>query len=178
MSKRFIILAVAVVSITIAIGFFAMQPAQVPDTETSNKSTTGAGAAVGSKLSEFTLAALDGKTVRVAPAGSVIVLNFWATWCPPCRQEMPELNAFARKYNSKAVLLAVNIQESAGKVDEFMRQNEYTMNVLLDKDGEVARNFRISAIPTTLVVDKNGFIKYRKSGPVTAAELEGVLNGL
>jgi predicted transcriptional regulator len=59
-----------------------------------------------------------------------------------------------------------------------MNQNKYTMNVLLDTNGEVAKTFHINAIPTTLVVDQQGTIKYRKSGPVTVAELEGVLNGL
>lgn len=177
MHKRLIILAVAVIAMIVAIGFVAMQPENLPGAEPS-KPPVETGVTVGKTLPGFTLAALDGKQVKVASSGQFIVLNFWATWCPPCRQEMPELDKFAQKYSGKVLFYAVNIQESAEKAAEFMTQNKYTMNVLLDKDGEVAKTFRINAIPTTLVVDKQGVIKYRKSGPVTLAELEGVLNGL
>lgn len=177
MPKRLIILAVAVIAMTMAIGFVAMQPDSLPGTET-NKPSGDTGVTGGKKLPGFTLAALDGKPTKVAPDGQLIVLNFWATWCPPCRQEMPELDKFAQKYSGKVIFHAVNLQESADIVAEFMNKNRYTMNVLLDKDGEVAKTFRINSIPTTLVVDKQGVIKYRKSGPVTVAELEGVLNGL
>ncbi|HWR41529.1 TlpA disulfide reductase family protein [Sporomusa sp.] len=177
MPRRLIILAVTVIAMTIAIGFVAMQPDSLPGIE-NNKPSADTGVTVGKTLSGFSLIALDGKTTKVTPSGQIIVLNFWATWCPPCREEMPELNKFAQKHGDKVSFYTVNIQESAEKVAEFITQNKYTMNVLLDKDGEVAKTFRINAIPTTLVVDKQGIIKYRKSGPVTAAELEGVLNGL
>ncbi|SMC82442.1 TlpA family protein disulfide reductase [Sporomusa malonica] len=177
MPKRLIILAVAVIAMTMAIGFVAMQPDSLPGAET-NKPSADTGVTSGKTLPGFSLTALDGKSTKVAPAGQIIVLNFWATWCPPCRQEMPELDKFAQKYSGKVIFYAVNIQESADKVAEYMTQSRYTMNVLLDKDGEVAKTFRINSIPTTLVVDKQGIIKYRKSGPVTVAELEGVLNGL
>jgi len=177
MQKRLIILAIAVVAITVAIGFVAMQPDSLTGSDTAQQSVE-TGVIVGKKLPAFTLDALDGKPAAITAGGGVIILNFWATWCPPCRQEMPDLDVFARKHGGKVAFYAVNIQESAGQVTEFMTQNKYTMNVLLDKDGAVANTFRINAIPTTLVVDKQGVIKYRKSGPVTMAELEGVLNGL
>ncbi|HWR06954.1 TlpA disulfide reductase family protein [Sporomusa sp.] len=177
MPKRFIILAVTVITMTIAIGFVAMQPANLPKTET-NKPSADSGVTVGKMLPGFTLSALDGKPTKVTPAGQIIVLNFWETWCPPCREEMPELAKFAQKYGSNVSFYLINIQESNTKVAEFLTQNKYTMNVLLDTNGEVAKTFHINAIPTTLVVDQQGTIKYRKSGPVTVAELEGVLNGL
>ncbi|MDF2568516.1 MAG: resA [Sporomusa sp.] len=177
MPKRLIILAVAVISMTIAIGFVAMQPDSLPGAEL-NKPSADTGVTSGKTLPGFTLVALDGKSTNIVPSGQIIVLNFWATWCPPCRQEMPELDKFSQLHGGNVMFYAVNIQEPVDKVSEFMTQNKYTMNVLLDKDGEVAKTFRINAIPTTLVVDRQGIIKYRKSGPVTVAELEGVLNGL
>ena len=177
MPKRFIILAVAVISMTIAMGFVAMQPDSLSGTE-SQKPSVETGVTVGKILPEFTLAALDGKQVKVASSGQMLVLNFWATWCPPCREEMPELDKFAQKYQGKVVFYAVNIQDPVETVSRFLAQNKYSMSVLSDKDGEVANVFRINAFPTTIVVDKQGIIKYRKSGPVTLAELEGVLNGL
>ncbi|CVK17852.1 TlpA family protein disulfide reductase [Sporomusa sphaeroides] len=177
MPKRLIILAVAVICMTVAMGFVAMQPDSFSGAE-PQKPPAETGVTVGNALPEFTLPALDGRQVTVAPAGQILVLNFWATWCPPCRQEMPELDKFAEQYSGKVEFHAVNIQEPGDKVAAFMAQNKYTMSVLSDTEGEVAKLFRINAIPTTLVVDKQGIIKYRKSGPVTLAELEGVLNGL
>jgi cytochrome c biogenesis protein CcmG/thiol:disulfide interchange protein DsbE len=177
MTKRFIMSAIAVIVILAAIGFMAMQPDRISEKEPGMQPAE-AGVTAGKILTGFTLGGLDGKMVTVAPAGRIIVLNFWATWCPPCREEMPELEKFSQKYNGKVLFYAVNIQESSEKVAAFLTQNQYTLPVLLDKDGEVARSFRINAIPTSIVVDKHGVIKYRKSGPVTLAELEGVLNGL
>lgn len=177
MPKRFIILAVAVISMIIAMGFVAMQPDSLAEVE-PQKPPAETGVTVGKMLPEFTLTAVDGQQVHVASVEKILVLNFWATWCPPCREEMPELDKFAQKYHDKVVFHAINIQEPVETVSKFMNQNKYTMSVLIDKNGEVAKVFQINAIPTTLVVDKQGVIKYRKSGPVTLAELEGVLNGL
>lgn len=125
----------------------------------------------------FTLNDLAGAAVTAPQAGKVTVLNFWATWCPPCREEMPELQKFVRA-NGAVAFYAVNIQEPAAKVQGFLDQHGYTMPVLLDSGGSVAQTYRVSAIPTTLVIGKDGIVKYRKTGPVTATELEGVIRGL
>lgn len=202
MPRRFIVLAIAMIAVTVAIGFIAMQPDNFTGTDAGKSAvSTGVtpekanneqqsngfaaakpaidtGVTVGKRLPEFALATLAGNETKVTLDGQIIVLNFWATWCPPCRQEMPELEKFARQYSGKVMFYAINIQEPSDTVTEFLTQNQYTMKVLSDKDGEVAKNFRINSIPTTLVVDKQGIIKYRKSGPVTVTELEGVLNGL
>ena len=178
MPKRLIVLAITVIAMAAAIGFIAMRPDQMPAEENSRKPVAEAGVTVGKTLPGFSLAGLDGKQVKVAPGGAVIVLNFWATWCPPCREEMPELEKFFRKYTGKVQFYAINIQEPTDKITEFMSKNQYTLTTLTDKDGEVAKNFRINAIPTSIVVDQQGVIKFRKSGPVTLAELEGVLHGL
>lgn len=178
MPKRFIVLAIAIIAMTVAIGFIAMQPENFLGTQ-PDKPAVDSGVTVGKRLPEFTLSTLDGKMTKVSPAAQqVTILNFWATWCPPCRQEMPELEKFAQQYSGKVSFYAINIQEPAATVNEFLTHNKYTMNVLSDKTGEVSKNFRINSIPTTLVIDKQGIIKYRKSGPVTVAELEGVLHGL
>lgn len=169
-------LAVAVMAMMVAMGFVALQPENLTGADSSSQPETGVTA--GKRLPEFTLAALDGKTTKVTPAGQIIVLNFWATWCPPCREEMPELDSFAKKYDGKVTFYAINVEESVDKISAFLAQNKYSMPVLPDLKGEVAKTFRINSIPTTLVIDKQGIIKYRKSGPVTAAELEGVLHGL
>ena len=91
---------------------------------------------------------------------------------------MPELNEFVLQYSDKVTFYAINLSEESKVVNDFMYTNRYSIPVLLDSDGEVGKLFRIQYIPTTIIVDRNGIIKYRKSGPVTKTELEDVVNQL
>lgn len=136
------------------------------------------GVTVDSQLPVFTLAGLDGQQVTVGRSGSITVINFWATWCPPCREEMPGLNAFFLKHRQEIRFYAVNIQEPAAKVHEFIQQHQYGFPVLLDQEAAVSRIFLINAIPTTLVADQHGIIRYRKAGSITRQELEAVIGKL
>jgi len=136
------------------------------------------GVRVGQVLPEFTLTSLEGQQVTVKPSGKITVINFWATWCPPCQEEMPELNSFSQGNQQKVDFYAINLQESQEKVREFMDINNYAMPVLLDENGAVGKKFQIKTIPTTLIVNKHGVIKYRKSGTMTRNELEGIINSL
>jgi len=182
MSKRAsIVLLVLVVLLTGLGTWYIMSPSPQPAANKSNPviPNVETGAVVGKALPSITLSDLAGKSVQVNGKGKITVVNFWATWCPPCRQEMPDLNRFAAKHQNDVAFYAINIQESAGKVSDFMAQNNYTrMEVLLDKDGAVAKRFQVSGIPTTIVVDKNGVIRFRKAGGMTMSELEGIINGL
>jgi cytochrome c biogenesis protein CcmG/thiol:disulfide interchange protein DsbE len=135
-------------------------------------------ARVGKISPSFTLDRLEGGKVTVGLPGKITVINFWATWCPPCQEEMPELDRFAKKNQQKINFYAVNLQESNEKVSDFINKHKYTMPVLLDKDGVIAKQFQIAAIPTTIIVDKNGLIKHRQSGAMTMNELEGIINSL
>ncbi|MBC8014373.1 MAG: TlpA family protein disulfide reductase [Sporomusaceae bacterium] len=136
------------------------------------------GATVGKTVPQFTLPSLDGQNIIVWPSNNITILNFWATWCPPCRSEMPELNEFFLQYGDKVTFYAINLGEEFKVVNEFMYLNRYSIPVLLDSDGDVGKLFRIQYIPTTIIVDRNGIIKYRKSGPVTKTELEDVVSQL
>jgi cytochrome c biogenesis protein CcmG/thiol:disulfide interchange protein DsbE len=135
------------------------------------------GVTIGKLAPEFNLPDLNGKIVSTRNEGKVTVLNFWATWCPPCREEMPELQQFAVPLRPDIVFYAVNIQEPAAKVAGFLAQNKYAMPVLLDSDGAVAAAFRINAIPTTIILDKAGVVRYRKTGGVVKTELEKIIKG-
>ena len=126
----------------------------------------------------ISLPSLDGKKVNVEANGKPMIINFWATWCPPCRAEMPELDRFAADHRQDVSFWAVNIQEPEEKVQEFLQQHQYSLPVLMDVSGDVAKTFRISAIPTTLVVDGKGVIRLRKSGTISREELEGALKNL
>lgn len=150
----------------------------LPEHQDPKPQIIDSGTKVGKTSPSFTLDSLAGGKVTVGPTGKITVINFWATWCPPCLEEMPELDQFAQKNQQKINFYAVNLQESNEKVSDFMNKNRYTMPVLLDKDGVVAKQFQIAAIPTTIIVDKNGLIKHRQSGAMTMNELEGIINSM
>ncbi len=124
----------------------------------------------------LTLSDLDGNTVHVKPGdGKIYVLNFWATWCPPCRGEMPELDEFAKKHKKDLAFYAINLQESKGKVQGFLSDNGFSMPVLLDADGKAGNAYQIRAIPTTIVIDGKGKVAARHTGAVTQDQLESIL---
>ncbi|MBP2662452.1 MAG: Redoxin domain protein [Firmicutes bacterium] len=136
------------------------------------------GVTVGKNMPQFTLTAIDGNSITVAPTGKVTVINFWATWCPPCRGEMPELNEYYLQNSDKVAFYTVNLGESEQKAANFIQRNNYSLPVLLDLNNDVARQFSIQYIPTTLVMDKEGIIQFRTSGAVTKAQLEEIVEKL
>lgn len=169
MRKRFLI--IAAFALVLMAGFWYF----IKDTTAQMPTVPETGITVGKTAPSFTLQAMDGKPVKIGKAGKITVLNFWATWCPPCREEMPELEVFATKHKNDILFGAVNLQEPVEKIGAYLDQNKYTMPVLLDTDGKAGSEFLIRAIPTTIILDKNGVIRFRKSGPVTADELEAIL---
>lgn len=138
----------------------------------------GTGVTVGKTMPQFTLSALNGSDVTVMATDKVTIINFWATWCPPCRAEMPELNEFVLQHSDTVAFYGINLREESGFINDFMYKNSYSIPVLLDSNGEIGNLFQIKFIPTTIVVDRNGTIVFRKSGPVTKSELETVVNNL
>jgi thiol-disulfide isomerase/thioredoxin len=107
---------------------------------------------------ELRLAALDGTAWRLdGLLGSVVLLNFWATWCEPCRDEMPSLEKLAQQHRAeRLVVLTVNYRESATTVQRFLARVPLTLPILLDSDGEAASAWTPRVFPTTVVVDRTG----------------------
>lgn len=106
---------------------------------------------------DFKLKDLNGKEVSLSDyKGKTIYLNFWATWCPPCQEEMPYIQQL-NKENQDAdfVILTIDIQEPEGTVKKFMADNKYDFPVLLDKDADVASMYGVQNIPLSLLIDKN-----------------------
>ncbi|KIL42946.1 peroxiredoxin [Jeotgalibacillus campisalis] len=127
---------------------------------------------------DFSLQNLQGETIQLSDLrGKTVVVNFWTTWCPPCHDEIPELEAFYSEYikeNPDVVLLGVNLtKEDHGEesIQHFVKANLMTFPILLDSDGETQKNYQILTIPTTFIVDKEGVIKQKIMGPVTKDEL-------
>jgi thiol-disulfide isomerase/thioredoxin len=117
---------------------------------------------------DFSLEGLDGKTVSLSSyRGKVVLLSFWATWCGPCKEEMPAMEKLYQKLKARGfVVLAVDMMEEKTAVSAFVKKNGYTFPVVLDKTGEVGGNglYSARAIPTNYVVDKAGMIVGRKIG--------------
>jgi thiol-disulfide isomerase/thioredoxin len=140
-----------------------------------------AAANVGDKLAARSFELLGGGAATLPPQGKkACVINLWASWCPPCREEMPQLQAFYDKHRKdpEIGLYLVNYAETAEAVKEFMQKSSLSMPVLLDLRGEAAKMLYTSAIPTTVITDAEGRIIFRKVGAVTAAELEAAIAGL
>jgi thiol-disulfide isomerase/thioredoxin len=113
----------------------------------------------GSRAGNFALKTLEGEPVMLDQTrGKVVVLDFWATWCPPCRKELPSIEKLRAEFGDRVQFYGVN-DEEAGTVKEFVRKNHYQLTVLLDGKREVHRNYGVSAIPTLLVIDKSGVIR-------------------
>jgi len=101
--------------------------------------------------------------------GQVVLLNFWATWCPPCVYEMPFLEEAYRQLPAGAVILTIDIGESAATVDAFAVEHGLTLPIILDQDAAIARMYRANQLPTSVIIDAAGIIREYKIGPFTGA---------
>ena len=111
---------------------------------------------------------LAGKTWRLADLhGRAVLLNFWATWCPPCRAEMPSLQDMAAIYGpEKLVVLAINFKESRATAQRFAQASALSLPVLLDPNGDMARQWGVHVFPTTVLIDATGRARQRVQGGI------------
>ena len=115
----------------------------------------------------------EGDRVRLADfAGRPVVVNFWASWCVPCRKEMPALQAAAERLEGRVVFVGVNHQDGQSSAAEFEREVGVTYPSGYDPDGAVAREFGVVGLPTTVLVDARGRIVARSLGELTEDELD------
>lgn len=115
---------------------------------------------------DFTLRTMGGPNLRLQEQrGQVVMINFWATWCGPCRQEMPHLDQLYDKYRSSGfVLLGVNVDDDARKATELATRLGLGFPVLLDTDKKVSRVYDLNAMPATLLIDRDGRVRYIHRG--------------
>ena len=110
--------------------------------------------------------------------GKPVVVNFWASWCPPCKSEMPSFNEMSKKYSKdKVAILMINLtdgqRETMSTAKQFIEDNNYNMKVLFDNKMNAANSYNISAIPRTIFIDKDGYIvQDNPAGVITKEELE------
>ncbi len=122
---------------------------------------------------DFTLRSMAGPNLRLGEQrGQVVMVNFWATWCGPCRQEMPHLNKLYDKYRDAGfVLLGVNIDDNAAKATELAGKLGLTFPVLLDTDKTVSKLYDIGSMPATVVIDREGRVRHLHRGYREGVEL-------
>lgn len=124
---------------------------------------------IGGAAPDFMLAeAGTGRPVRLSDfRGRLVILNFWATWCEPCRAEMPEFQqAYAERGDQDLVILAVNYRESNDQMAYFQKQFGLTFPLVLDRQGDVSVHYGVQGFPATFFIDRSGIVRAQNLGPV------------
>ena len=129
---------------------------------------------------DFTLNALDGAPLTLSSLrGQAVVLNFWATWCPPCQAEMPELQAAHQRYGeSGLVVLGVNQAEAPDVVQSFLETRGLDFPVVLDSRGIASQLYQVNSLPSTFFIDRSGVIRGVVIGQMNAATLKQQLKNI
>lgn len=129
---------------------------------------------VGRAAPAFDLATLEGGRLSLAELrGSPVVVNFWASWCIPCREEAPLLTAASREYEAQGLrVIGIVYQDSAEGARDFMDRYGQTYPGLLDPDGRTAIDYGVFGIPETFFIDRDGIVRSRQVGPVTEEGLD------
>lgn len=164
------------VCITFIIFFFF----NITNTHAMSTQTTDnlPGLRVGEKAPDFELKTLDGKTAKLSDyRGKKVILNFWATWCPPCKAEMPDIQKYHQEAGDSVVILAVNIDPQYD-VQKFVRDTNVTFPVLLDSKDEVNTLYRILTIPTTYFIDEKGIIRSKHLSVMTVETIREHINNM
>lgn len=128
----------------------------------------------------FTLEDLDGNKISLSDfKGKKIFINFWATWCPPCKAEMPYMEElYQETKDSDLVILAVNIGDDKKTVQEFITNNKYSFKVLLDIDAKVGQLYQASSIPTSYFIDTDGHLNDGIVGAMSLDRMKEYVNNL
>ncbi|MDP1419420.1 redoxin domain-containing protein [Peribacillus simplex] len=172
-----IIASVALLSlITVAI-------VQAMDNESKKNDEKDAlgGLKIGAKAPNFSLKTLDGKQVELSDyKGKKVMLNFWATWCPPCKKEMPDMEKYTQQAGDDVVVLAVNI-DPENDVQSFVDDNGITFTIPLDSQSAknpVNERYKILSIPTTYFIDKEGVIRNKVISAMQLQDMERNINSM
>ncbi len=142
-------------------------PEQVPKTEVQT-------------APDFALTDLEGNSVSLGDfKGKNVYINFWASWCGPCRLEMPDIEKIHHKYNDQdLVVLAVNIGESNDTVRAYMKNNNLSFTALLDPNGSAAKTYKVSSIPLSIFINTEGVIVGKRVGLMNLEQMEAYVSEL
>jgi len=127
---------------------------------------------LGEESLDFTLKSRDGSNIKLSEQrGNIVLVNFWASWCGPCREELPAFESLYQEYKDLGVeILAINVDDEAEKANVLLNDIEVSFPVLFDTSGEVSQLYDVSAMPTTALIDSDGNIRFLHSGYRTGDE--------
>jgi peroxiredoxin len=114
----------------------------------------------------FTLASRAGQDVSLAQyKGQVVMLNFWASWCGPCRLEMPLLESIYKKYNKMGfTMLGVNVEPNSSAANDWLKATPVSFPILYDRDSKVSKLYDVAGMPSTVIIDRNGKVRVLHRG--------------
>lgn len=128
---------------------------------------------------DFNLETLDGGKIQLEDLkGKPTIVNFFASWCPPCRNEIPDFNEVYEKYGKDVNFIGINLQEENETVKTMVEELNIKYTIALDKTGEIAHNYNVSAIPTTVFFNSEGEIQMIYPGMMTKVKLEEIIKDL
>ncbi len=155
------------------VGLAAAAPEMIPEDENTE--------IVGRTAQDFELATLDGQTFKLSEhRGSPVVVAFWASWCGPCRLELPALSSYAAEH-PEVEIIAVNVDRERKDAEKFLSQISVDLPIALDPESVVMGNFLVYTMPTTILIDANGTVKLFKIGygkEKGLSELDAAISGL
>ena len=168
-------------ALLLALGIAWIAASRVPAEQVMLRSQRPPSPQAGFAAPDFTLETLGGQSLRLADLrGQVVLINFWATWCPPCRAEMPAIQQVYQRHREHGfTVLAVDIQEGDTQVADFVDDMGLTFPILMDREGSVSANYQVKALPSTFFVDREGVIQnVTLGGPMAEAFIESQVAGL
>ncbi|WP_144548074.1 redoxin domain-containing protein [Bacillus sp. X1(2014)] len=177
MIKKVIATVILVSLLTVAIVQAMDKTSETPETK-SQTTASQEGLAVGAKAPDFELKTLTGEKIKLSNLkGKKVMLNFWATWCPPCKAEMPAMEQFSKQMPKDVVILAVNIDPQLD-VHGFVDENKITFPILLDAEDKVNETYQVLSIPTTYFIDSKGNIQNKYIGEMKLDDMKDFTNKL
>lgn len=153
----------------------------LPDNVVDESLDVEAGLDVGQMAPDFELKTLDGESVRLSDyKGQMVMLNFWASWCPPCRVEMPHMETYYQENKEDDIeILAVNMttleRGSQDKVPDFVDKHGLTFPILMDEDGDIKDLYKVMVYPTTYILNEDGIITDRINIPLDVEVIEWLM---
>jgi thiol-disulfide isomerase/thioredoxin len=135
----------------------------------------------GAPAPAFNLSALSGSAASLeAYAGRIVLLDFWATWCDPCKLSFPEYQALSAQYGDSLAIVAISEDDESDGIDAFVRETGATFPVAWDGDKAVAERYQISGMPTLFIIDKSGLVRFVHSGfrPGDEAQIKATIDSL
>lgn len=163
------------------------KPLNKPQTEQSNtdeaKYSQAVGLEQGNEAPDFTLPTLEGDKITLSEyRGKKVIVNMWASWCPPCKAEMPDMQKFYQKHKTDGIeVLAINLTEAEKNkedVSQFITDYVLSFPVILDEKSHVADLYQVTTIPTTYILDSKGRIERKMVGPMTYEMMDEIMKSV